>query len=628
MNRHIIVGLLVVFLFISGTYAQEGFVSFDSERWTLYSAETVDYLDKKAFRGAAILKDVEFTNGVIEVDIAFQGSRCFAGLMFRMNSEADYEEIYLRPHQTNTPDAFQYSPVFNGLSGWQLYNGPGFTGAVNIPYEQWIHVKMEISGTQARVFIGASERPAIMINDLKHGNSTGWIGVKGPNNGIAHFANFSYRHDETLKFDSPPPVPVPSGLLLNWDLSEPVKITQIDREKAPSNTQLNSLHWTKITGESAGLVDISRTFAKQGTDPDCVLARTIVSSETDQMKRLHFGYSDEVSIFLNGHILFRGNNEYRRRSARFLGVAGLNDSVYLPLKKGKNELLFMVTENFGGWGFICRLTDPGDKLLQTAGFLSKEWETKARLLTPESVIYDSKRDIYYVSNYNNLTAGEEADDFISRVNKNGEILELKWVSGLHDPTGMCLYEDNLYVAENTTLVEIDMTTGAITQRYSAPGAQFLNDLTVDPSGDIYMTDSLSHTIYKYSKGQIKVWFQNEEIRNPNGIFLDKNRILFGNTGDASLKAVNLSDKNIETITHFGQGAIIDGIKTDGEGNYLVSDWNGWLYSVSSNGEKKEILNTRAARTNIADFEFIQESGLLIIPTFSGNRLLTFRVISR
>ncbi len=41
------------------------------------------------------------------------------------------------------------------------------------------------------------------------------------------------------------------------------------------------------------------------------------------------------------------------------GALGLvdvnNDAVYLPLRKGDNELVLAVTEFFGGWGFICRL---------------------------------------------------------------------------------------------------------------------------------------------------------------------------------------------------------------------------------------------------------------------------------
>jgi hypothetical protein len=37
-----------------------------------------------------------------------------------------------------------------------------------------------------------------------------------------------------------------------------------------------------------------------------------------------------------------------------------NDAVYLPLKKGSNELMLAVSELGGGWGFICQLVDVGN----------------------------------------------------------------------------------------------------------------------------------------------------------------------------------------------------------------------------------------------------------------------------
>ena len=76
------------------------------------------------------------------------------------------------------------------------------------------------------------------------------------------------------------------------------------------------------------------------------------------MKELSIGYSDDVSVFLNGRILFRGRSAQNFRDPGFLGiVSSENDAVYLALKKGGNELMLAVSELGGGWGFICRLTD-------------------------------------------------------------------------------------------------------------------------------------------------------------------------------------------------------------------------------------------------------------------------------
>ena len=86
-----------------------------------------------------------------------------------------------------------------------------------------------------------------------------------------------------------------------------------------------------------------------------------IESDRDQVKKLQLGYSDDVSLFLNGKILFRGRSAQNFRDPLFLGIVSPeNDAVYLPLRKGSNELVLAVSELGGGWGFIARLTDPQD----------------------------------------------------------------------------------------------------------------------------------------------------------------------------------------------------------------------------------------------------------------------------
>ena len=85
-------------------------------------------------------------------------------------------------------------------------------------------------------------------------------------------------------------------------------------------------------------------------------ARTTIVADRAEVKRLAIGYSDDVSVFLNGKILYRGRSAQSFRDPGFLGIVNPeNDAVYLPLKKGKNELMLALSELGGGWGFICRL---------------------------------------------------------------------------------------------------------------------------------------------------------------------------------------------------------------------------------------------------------------------------------
>jgi hypothetical protein len=90
-----------------------------------------------------------------------------------------------------------------------------------------------------------------------------------------------------------------------------------------------------------------------------LFARTIIDSDREQVKKLEIGYSDDVSVFLNGQVLYRGRSAQGFRDPGFLGIANPeNDAVYLALKKGRNELMLAVSELGGGWGFICRLVNP------------------------------------------------------------------------------------------------------------------------------------------------------------------------------------------------------------------------------------------------------------------------------
>ncbi len=92
-----------------------------------------------------------------------------------------------------------------------------------------------------------------------------------------------------------------------------------------------------------------------------VFARTTIDSDRGQIKKLAIGYSDDISVFLNGNILYRGRNAQSFRDPVVLGIVSAdNDAVYLPLKKGKNELVLALSELGGGWGFICLLEDVKD----------------------------------------------------------------------------------------------------------------------------------------------------------------------------------------------------------------------------------------------------------------------------
>jgi sugar lactone lactonase YvrE len=190
---------------------------------------------------------------------------------------------------------------------------------------------------------------------------------------------------------------------------------------------------------------------------------------------------------------------------------------------------------------------------------------------------------------------------------------------------MTIFKDKLYVVERRNLVEIDPEPGKILKRYPIPQPVFPNDVTVDQSGSFYISDSGKSVIYKLTNGTFEEWLKGGEISRPNGLLVHKNQLIVGNNGDNCLKAVNLADKTVFTIVNLGKG-IIDGIKTDKEGNYLVSHYEGKVYRVTPPGEVTKLLDTSVPQFRTADFEYIIEKNLFIIPSLQGDSVTTYRLI--
>ena len=91
--------------------------------------------------------------------------------------------------------------------------------------------------------------------------------------------------------------------------------------------------------------------------------------------------------------------------------------------------------------------------------------------------------------------------------------------------------------------------------------------------------------------------------------------------------MDIEHKRLREIACFGAG-VIDGTRVDNSGNYIVSKWDGQVYSVSPEGDVVEILDIMAEGLNTADFEYLPEQNLLVIPTFLGNKVVAYRLNER
>jgi len=626
-------GLQVAFAFIltmgslapafSAQEAPGDVVEFTPDRWDLANARIVDHLDRKALMGTAFLKDIELEDGVIEFDVAMKGGvRSYPGILFRIQSPEDYERIYLRPHRSSLyDDAVQYLAAFHGVDSWQFYNGPGLSSKAVIPTDRWVHVRIEVLGTQARVFLDNAPQPVLVVGDLKRGKSRGGLGLTTMADGTSFFSKFSFRRDSSQAFPPAPKVHVPPGCVLDWEISHPFKERLIDFDRYPDLKALGASPWTKVAAQPNGVLDISRTYGRLGIEPDGILARSVIHADKEGPRKYWFGYSDEASIFLNGRLVFYGNSAYRYRDTSFLGIVGLYDAVSLPLKKGPNEILFVIGEASGGWGLILQDATAVHK----APGVEELWTSGRDFLIPESAAYDPETDAFYVSNYDAYNPSQGTGcQYISKLTSDGKVAALQWVSGLNNPTGLAVRNGRLCAVERTGLAEIDISSAKIVNRIALPGAGVPNDVAVADNGDIFVSDSRKNCIYKVSGGQAEKWLTSPSIPAPNGVHILKGKLIVGTNGDGCLKAVDLATKDVSVIANLGVGTI-DGLESDREGNLLVSHNEGRLFRVWPDGRVETILDTTALRMNIADFTYAPGRNMVVFPTFTGSRVAAFRL---
>ncbi len=364
---------------VTGQFLTAQIIPFSDARWTFEGGNKIieNFQGKNSVyiqNGIFYLKGEHFQNGIIEFDIFLTERVSFAGFVFRILDRNNFEEIYFRGHHSGHPDAYQYTPVFNGLSGWQIYHdlytnvndglmswrlkdeSMGFNGVLKFDFDRWMHVKLVVSGTQAEMYFDGEATPSIFIKDLKHGDQAGSIGLRG-NAGPAHFADFSFQKiDDPKLTNKKSTFETPANTIEKWQISDAFAEKEIVDKKGIDQDFLNKLKWQNLKSEHTGLANISKVILPERED-DTVLAKLEINSESDQIKRLDIGYSDRMRVYCNGQIIYSGNNGFRTRDYRYLGTIGYFDAVYLPLQKGENTIILAVSESFGGWAIQGKLED-------------------------------------------------------------------------------------------------------------------------------------------------------------------------------------------------------------------------------------------------------------------------------
>ena len=353
-----LLGALLQFQALAQTQA-----SFQADAWEVKANkhEFLQYKGKPSLYlegGHADLKGANFKNGIIDFDISFEEGRKFAGVHFRVQDAQNYEEYYLRAHQSGNPDAMQYTPVFNGAAGWQLYYGKGHSTAYSFNFGEWTHVRLIVSGDKMDVFLNDMSQAVLHVHELKMEEKSGGISFWTLLGG-AYYANLSYQ-----EMDNPPlvsktePLPAPApGTVTSWQVSGAFAAKGLESiHDLEDFVGYESANWQALPSEFSGVANLARVAATS-ENTNTVFAKIVINSDKKQVKQLDFGYSDAARVYVNGALLYSGQRRFRSRDYRYLGTIGYFDAMHLHLKKGRNEVVFAVSEAMGGWGIQAKFAD-------------------------------------------------------------------------------------------------------------------------------------------------------------------------------------------------------------------------------------------------------------------------------
>lgn len=280
----------------------------------------------------------------------------------------------------------------------------------------------------------------------------------------------------------------------------------------------------------------------------------------------------------------------------------------------KNKLTKMIRIAFAGYLLLMML--PVSISCQQ---LIEIWQTDAVFQSPESVLFDGKRKQIYVSNINGSSDARDGNGFLSLMDVNGSIKELKWIEGLHAPKGLALYQNRLYVTDIDHLVVIDVESASIIQRYKAEGAVFLNDAVAGGNGDIYVTDSRGDQIYRLRNNRLELWLKVDSFLKINGLYAS-NRFVY--VGSTVIHKINRKSRRIQVIKENCGG--IDGLEKYTKGRFIYSNWMGKIF-LTTKGKDVCLLDVSEQKINTADINYVMQQRLLLVPTFLDNRIVAYKL---
>ncbi|MGZ2371840.1 SMP-30/gluconolactonase/LRE family protein [Ancylomarina sp. YFZ004] len=232
---------------------------------------------------------------------------------------------------------------------------------------------------------------------------------------------------------------------------------------------------------------------------------------------------------------------------------------------------------------------------------------------PESIVYDQVADKYFISNKSGNT--------IVQLNSDNKLTNFV-ISDLNAPKGLLIVGDTLISVNNTSVQGFLLSDASRVFNVSIKGAVFMNDVTSDNKGNLYVSDTSTGVIYQISlkTGEYSSLVSN--LKNPNGLLFDceRNAVLICNWGqNAKIQSFNLTDSTLSDLVTT-ELSNLDGLAFDYAGNIYVSSWGSHaVYRFDSSFKNPPVLISEG-HNGPADIFIIKDKKRLCIPNFNSNTI--------
>jgi len=263
---------------------------------------------------------------------------------------------------------------------------------------------------------------------------------------------------------------------------------------------------------------------------------------------------------------------------------------------------------------------------------------KGVFATPESVLYDEAGDRYLVSSINGKPWEADGNGYISVLAPDGAVTNPKWIAGgvkktkLDAPKGMGITGGMLYVADITVVRKFDAKDGTPKGEIPIEGATFLNDISVTPDGNVYVSDSGlkgganglepngTDAVYLIEKGKVRPISKMKDLGNPNGLLATDTGVLVVTFGTGELYRLDNEGKR-KDITPIPEG-MLDGIVAF-QDNLLIASWKASaIYKGKLHGNFEVVVpNVKTP----ADIGFDKKRSRVLVPRFTEDMVEAYDV---